>query len=206
VTRVVLVPGVLALLPEYAGLTDPVADLRAACLEAVAWLGEDVTVVADAQGERVARALLSAAGGFEAQAPGRLRTSTTEPVAEVRGAPQGEGVAQALLSAAGVSTRSGPPGASAARPTVVVGNGSACRSEKAPGFLDERAEAFDDDLRSALVSGDVSGVDLALGRELLASLDGISRLGDILAPGGEVTIDYDDAPFGVQYWVMRWGS
>jgi hypothetical protein len=167
VTRVVLVPGVLALLPEYAGLTDPVAELRAACVEAVRWLGDDVTIVADSQGERVA---------------------------------------QALLSAAGVSTRSGPQGAFAARPTVVVGNGSACRTEKAPGFLDERAAAFDDDLRSALVSGDVSGVDLALGRELLASLDGISRLGEILAPGGDVSIDYDDAPFGVQYWVMRWES
>ena len=48
-TRVVLVPGVLALLPEYAGLEDPVAELRAACLAAVAWLGPDVTVLADEQ-------------------------------------------------------------------------------------------------------------------------------------------------------------
>ena len=39
--RAVLVPGVLALLPEYAGLEDPVADLRAACERAVAWLGAD---------------------------------------------------------------------------------------------------------------------------------------------------------------------
>jgi len=26
--------------------------------------------------------------------------------------------------------------------------------------------------------------------------------GDLLS--GEATIDYDDDPFGVQYWVMRW--
>ena len=58
-TRVVLVPGVLALLPEYAGLEDPVADLRAACLEAVAWLGPEVRVVADEQGTRVAAYLVS---------------------------------------------------------------------------------------------------------------------------------------------------
>ena len=61
--RVVLVPGVLALLPEYASLTDPVAELRAACLAAVAWLVEEggpVTVVADAQGRRVAEHLLRA--------------------------------------------------------------------------------------------------------------------------------------------------
>jgi hypothetical protein len=59
--RVVLVPGVLALLPEYAGLTDPVAELRAACLAAVSWLvdeGGRVSVVADAQGRRVAESLL----------------------------------------------------------------------------------------------------------------------------------------------------
>lgn len=57
-TRVVLVPGVLALLPRYASLTDPVADLRAACLAAVGWLGSSVSVLADPQGAAVARWLL----------------------------------------------------------------------------------------------------------------------------------------------------
>ncbi len=42
--RVVLVPGTLALLPAYAGLADPVAELRAACVEAVRWLGADPVV------------------------------------------------------------------------------------------------------------------------------------------------------------------
>ena len=37
-TRVVLVPGVLALLPDYAGVEDPVTDLRTACRDAVGWL------------------------------------------------------------------------------------------------------------------------------------------------------------------------
>ena len=63
--RVVLVPGVLALLPEYASLTDPVAELRAACLAAVAWLVEEggpVTVVADAQGRRVSESWASVSG------------------------------------------------------------------------------------------------------------------------------------------------
>ena len=59
--RVVLVPGVLALLPEYASLSDPVAELRAACLSAVSWLVDGdgpVSVVADAQGRRVAESLV----------------------------------------------------------------------------------------------------------------------------------------------------
>ena len=96
-TRVVLVPGVLALLPEHAGLEDPVAELRAACLAAVGWLGARRQVLAGEQGGRVARA------------PAAPR-----------------------------------PTAVADEPSyLVVGNGSAKRTEKAPGHFDERAEAFD---------------------------------------------------------------
>jgi hypothetical protein len=61
-SRVVLVPGVPALLPAHAGLTDPVADLRAACRAAVRWLEGPVAVVADARGTRVAEHLLGEAG------------------------------------------------------------------------------------------------------------------------------------------------
>jgi hypothetical protein len=168
--RAALVPGALALLPEYAGLGDPLADLRAACLDAVAWLGsagDAVAVLGDAQGVRVARALLSAAG------VSRLASL----------APQ-------------------PPGAGAA--LLVVGNGSACRSERAPGHLDERAFAFDAALRAALVSGDASWSDAGLGTDLLASLDGIRELLPRLPAGCEAVVDYEDDPYGVQYWVMRW--
>ena len=61
--RVALVPGVLAFLPEYAGLEDPVADVRAASVAAAAWVAESgpVTLVADDQGARVGRHLLSGA-------------------------------------------------------------------------------------------------------------------------------------------------
>jgi hypothetical protein len=157
VTRVVLVPGVLALLPAYASLDDPVADLRAAALAAVAWLGREVEVLADPQGERVAAHLLAE------------------------------------------TTRSGD------EPSyLVVGNGSARRTEKAPGHLDERATAFDDDLRAALTSRHPNWPSNELGQSLLACLDGISRLPEVLPPGIVPTVDYDDDPFGVQYWVMRW--
>ncbi|MEP9363508.1 hypothetical protein ABLE68_11130 [Nocardioides sp. CN2-186] len=163
--RAVLVPGVLALLPEYAGLVDPVAELRAACLDAVAWLGPGpVEILADPQGRRVAEALLSAVGGFET---GLRPSSTTESY-------------------------------------LVVGNGSARRTEKAPGHLDERSFAFDDALRAALVSKEPQWPSSELGSSLLASLDGIQQAGDLLS--GEATVDYDDDPFGVQYWVMRWQS
>jgi hypothetical protein len=176
---VVLVPGVLALLPEYAGLEDPVAELRAACLSAVAWLGSGpVEILADPQGERVARALLEACGGFETGLRPSLRDGPGGPP-------------QHIASTTAASY-------------LVVGNGSACRTEKAPGHLDERAAAYDDALRAGLASSDVRGLDLDLGRRLLASLDGIARLPGVLPPGVPAQIDYDDDPFGVQYWVMRW--
>ena len=165
-TRVVLVPGVLALLPEHAGLEDPVAELRAACVAAVRWLGGPVEVVADQQGERVA---------------------------------------EALLSAAGVST--GSTGVGDGASYLVVGNGSACRSEKAPGHLDERAAAYDDALAEALVGCDraaLAGLDQDLARELWASTADFPRLAGLLVPGTTASVDYDDDPFGVQYWVIRW--
>ena len=161
----VLVPGVLALLPEYAGLTDPVAGLRAACREAVAWLGDGpVTVVADDQGRRVAEHLLS--------------------------------------------ERRGPAAGADHTAYLVVANGSACRSEKAPGHLDERALGFDEGLDKALRTPDreaLADLDDALGAELWAgNVPGLRALGDLLEDGGPAVVDYADDPFGVQYWVMRW--
>ena len=157
-TRVVLVPGVLALLPEYAGLVDPVADLRDACLTAVSRLGEEVTVLGDAQGARVAAYLL------------------------------------------GATERSGDEAS-----YLVVGNGSARRTEKAPGHLDERAHPFDADLR-AWLTGDGPFPDPGLGRDLLAAMAGFEQMAAQVPTRGPATVDYDDDPFGVQYWVMGWSA
>lgn len=177
-SRVVLVPGVLALLPAYAGLVDPVAEVRAACLDGVRWLvegGGPVTVVADAQGRRVAEALLVAAGA---------RADTGGGAAGDR-----------------ADSRGGPA-------YLVVANGSARRSEKAPGHLDERAFDFDAALDRALRTPDpaaLSVVDQELGAELLGgNIPGFRALGGILSDRHEATVGYADDPFGVQYWVMRW--
>jgi hypothetical protein len=157
-TRVALVPGTLALLPDYAGIEDPVAGLRGACLAAVAWLGDDVTVLADEQGTKVAAYLL--------EATERARADPSY---------------------------------------LVVGNGSATRTEQAPGHLDGRAAAFDASLGAGLREGRIV-VDEELGEELWARLGGIPRLAGLggAAGLGPATVDYDDDPFGVQYWVLRW--
>lgn len=154
-TRVALVPGVLALLPEYAGMEDPVADLRVACLGAVGWLGREVTVLADEQGARVAEHLLA---------------STQRDHDE--------------------------------RSYLVVANGSAKRTEKAPGHFDDRSQGFDTTLGAALRAGRPD-VDPVLAKELWASVDGILAMRELPALG-PAQVDFDDAPFGVQYWVMRW--
>ena len=225
--RAVLVPGVLALLPEYASLDDPVAELRAVCLDAVRWLGSDVTVLADEQGARVAAYLLQASGGFEAQAQNAFAPQPPSPVVEVRGAPatslettdpdpvvEVRGAPATNLEAADpdpdpvVEVR-GAPATSLETTTratsyLVVGNGSACRGEKAPGHLDERAHDFDAALGAALASSHRDWPPLDLGESLLGSLDGIRRLRDVLPAEYRATVDYDADPFGVQYWVLRW--
>ena len=69
---------------------------------------------------------------------------------------------------------------------LVVGNGSAKRTLKAPGHLDDRAEVFDDDLRRALVEllpAALSSIDEQLAEELWADVAGIRAFGDLLTPG-----------------------
>lgn len=166
-TRIVLVPGTLALLPEYASLEDPVPDLRFASRDAVSWLADEVRVLADDQGRRVAEALLAE----RPEPPTRPRTHEES--------------------------------------WLVVGNGSAKRTEKAPGHLDERAEPFDERLGRALGAADpeaLRGIDQALAADLWAATGQMPALADLLSGAGAhtVAVDYEGAPYGVQYWVMRW--
>src|SRR4051794_38159848 len=160
-SRVVIVPSTLALLPEYASLDDPLPDLRAAVVDAVAWLLED------------------------------------GPATAYRGSPSTHRLAEHLLGA----HRGNGPGA------LVVANGSATRMEKAPGHLDRRAADFDAAIGRALAAGDpdaLADLDLGLAEELWAMPDaGVLRsLAGRVGPVNEARVDYDDAPYGVQYWVV----
>lgn len=92
---------------------------------------------------------------------------------------------------------------------LVVANGSATRTEKAPGHFDERAAAFDAAIGKALALGDpalLPEIDEQLSRDLWAwpDVDVLARVLRDVAPVTSVQVDYDDAPFGVQYWVVRW--
>jgi hypothetical protein len=91
----------------------------------------------------------------------------------------------------------------------VMGDGSACRDEKAPGYLDVRAGPYDREVAQALADADAAALgalDPGLARELqaagraawqvLAGAAGETRFtGELLA---------DEAPYGVGYLVASW--
>lgn len=169
IRRVVVVPPVPALLPRYASLEDPVADLRRSAVGVV-----------------------------------RAMTAGAESVAVAGDDPFAQPVARALLDAAGYAGHVTDD----AEVVLVMANGSAKRTEKAPGHLDERAFDFDDTVDLALRSGDgarLAALDASLGRELWASGIGtLVELGGTLGPGWAVSVPYADAPYGVLWWVAAW--
>lgn len=182
--RVVFVPPVPALLPEYSQRQDPVRELRTACTEAVEWLlaggarqvvvlhdplepEESARGMQDALGLRVARGLVGDRAGC-----------VTGPLAD------GD-LGEALM---------------------VMVNGTGRRADDAPGGFDPGAEDYDQVLDEALREGDpfaAARTDARLGNQLLAA--GIPGLYELTWRSvQEARVDYADAPYGVQYWVARW--
>ena len=91
---------------------------------------------------------------------------------------------------------------------VVTLNGSARRTTTSPGPFDDRAVGFDDTLFAALVSADVAAlraVDQVLAKELWASAEALPALADALeGRTWRVSVDFDEAPYGVAWWVVRY--
>ncbi|MGP3923812.1 class III extradiol dioxygenase subunit B-like domain-containing protein [Streptomyces sp. 8N616] len=92
---------------------------------------------------------------------------------------------------------------------LVMGDGSACRTLKAPGYLDERAAGFDAEAARALGAADTAAL-LALDEELAYEVQAAGRgVWQVLAGAGEGAglegrLLYDDAPYGVGYFVATW--
>jgi hypothetical protein len=93
---------------------------------------------------------------------------------------------------------------------LVMADGSARRSTKGPGYLDERAAPLDASIVKALATADVetlASLDAALCAELLvAGLGGFKALAAWAAHprSWRAEILYDEAPYGVQYTVATW--
>jgi hypothetical protein len=218
-------PAAPLLLPVVAGrAVDVTGGVRAACADAVHALlavGPEAVVVVgatpgDEAGVRYGAGDVGTMRGFGVPA---------EVPFESRGRPGGRRLPLAhtigawLLTDAGCTVPrlgvapgdladalAGLPGPTA---VLVVGDGSARRTVKAPGYLDPAAGPFDASVSAALAAGDaaaLAALDAAEGERLLA--DGVPAwraVGRALA-GRPVTarLRYDDAPFGVGYLVADW--
>lgn len=101
---------------------------------------------------------------------------------------------------------------SAAVALLVMGDGSARRTEKAPGYIDERAVTFDAGVAKALDTADaaaLAALDATLATELMAAgraawqvLAGAAGLDG--GSGWEAELLADEAPYGVDYLVASW--
>ncbi|GAB1338234.1 class III extradiol dioxygenase subunit B-like domain-containing protein [Streptomyces sp. E-15] len=92
---------------------------------------------------------------------------------------------------------------------LVMGDASACRTVKAPGYLDERAAPFDAAVARALGAADVTALgalDPGLARELKAAGRAPWQILAGAAEGTDLTgaLLYEDAPYGVGYVVATW--
>lgn len=198
------------LVPEVApGTDDELRDLRAACADAAGALvaADPRRIVVIGAGD-LDHDVDEAAGGTLAGFGVDIRAGGAELVL-----PLSLTIGAWLLDQAGWS---GPRTYSCGRPPVdddavllVMADGSTTRSEKAPGFLDERAGPFDAAIASALAAGDAEALlalDAGLGAELGSTgVPALHVLGD-MTRGASVTarLRYDGAPLGVGYLVADW--
>lgn len=214
------------LLRELGGGQDLLAELRKECesaLEALVAAGPDVLVVVgghDVSGEHT-----------EVLAPVREFGATGERVPRERTLPPSLGVARRLLDTVGhrgrvemltvawdasadevaelgrrIAGRTGRIG------LLVLGDGSARRGDKALVYPDERAFAFDEEVRRCLSEGDREGLarlDPALAAELMAQGRAAFQVMAHALAAGEADpvrpeVLYADDPFGVMYFVAVW--
>lgn len=222
-----LCPGPPLLLPGLTGASAVQESLRSACAAATAELTlaapDVIDVIAAGQDSRT----WSADSQLDVTvfAPGPAGPPSPPGGRSSRDLPTGLGVGSWLLAEAGydgqrtlrsIGTNADPSecaalGASLAsapgrRALLVVADGSARRSTKAPGYLDERSADFDEAVRHAVQEGDMdalAAIDPRLARELMAAgrpawqvlagaLAGRTVAGEIL---------YNDDPLGVAYLV-----
>jgi hypothetical protein len=94
---------------------------------------------------------------------------------------------------------------------LVIGDGSASRTLKAPGHLDPRAEGYDEAVAKALAAADhrtLAGLDPVLSDDLLvAGWPAWHAAAAAAADSGrdyDAELLYDEAPYGVGYFVATW--
>ena len=230
---VAICPPAPLLARELTGLDPVIPELRQACAAAAGRLVETGPDVIAVVGPGRRTAVWPADGRLDLAAFGPALGPALGPVLGTRGGsvpggpslPLPLGLGARLLDEGGYSgprllqsVHSGEPAAACLRlgadlralsdrvGLLVMADGSACRSLRAPGYLDPRAAAFDAAIADAVRSGDLAplrAMDSDLARELLAAgRPGWQVLAGAMpgrAPSTEVLYEAD--PFGVFYLV-----
>ncbi|AWK11525.1 hypothetical protein DDQ41_24355 [Streptomyces spongiicola] len=224
------------LVPDVAAGAAPELDTtRTACAEALGVLAvsrpEVLVVVGPARpGERPGHHARGTPGSFEGfGVPTRVRLGAPEgpppegslPAALAVGAwllerahwssapVEGLAVGTGLAAGRCMETGRGLAGRARRVALLVMGDGSACRSRKAPRYLDERAAPFDAAAARALGTADTEGLaalDEALARELGAAGRAPWQVLAGAAEGARLNgrLLHEDAPYGVGYFVAAW--
>lgn len=114
-------------------------------------------------------------------------------------------VAESLLRQAGFE---GDLVAAPADLVVISADGSATRTEKAPGFFDERAADFDKMIETALDEGDaatLAALDVGLAEELWCrGVPAFQAMAALMPHPSMSEVVYAECPYGVAYWVATW--
>ncbi|GIH60015.1 class III extradiol dioxygenase subunit B-like domain-containing protein [Microbispora siamensis] len=219
------------LVPQVAGAAAPELDnLRAACAAAVgALLDARPDVLAVAGGADVGASFPGNASGTLRPWGPDVRVGPGDPVLPLsltigrwlleRAHASGHDLPALRFEAAGFDA---PPAECAALgrrlaesarrvALLVMGDGSARRTEKAPGYVHPGAVPYDEMLAAALASGDTGrllGLDPDEARELWAAGRAAFQVLGGAARGAPAPVAsellYDDAPYGVGYFVARW--
>jgi hypothetical protein len=216
IRSVAFVPAAPLLVPAVAGGSAGLDDgLRAACSDVVSRL------VGDLPGQVVVVAGGGSAGEWSAEATWDVSGfGVTSGAATARQRlPWPLGLGAWLLDECGWTGRRRYIGlGDAGEPTavandcalLVAGDGSACRSDRAPGGYDPRSEEFDRSVAAALAGGDVDGLgglDESLAADMMCCGAPVWRwLAGVLAGSSPAAAELlaDDAPYGVGYFVALW--
>ncbi len=199
------------------GAVPVLPELRAACREVAAELlaAEPELVVVTGSGENTTRLADAGPAGLASFAPGAGLSPGGLPSSVLIGCWLLEEIGY-LGGRMLMSVACAEPVASCARigagladearrvALLAMGDGSACRGPKAPGYFDQRSLAFDAEVERAVRAGDLEAL-LRVDPELASSLLATGRpawqvlAGALAGVPVETHVRYCDDPFGVAY-------
>lgn len=221
VSAIAFCPSPPLLVPELAaGAAAELDPLRAACREAVRRLlatrpAELVVIGTGPETTRFMPGTTGTLAGYgvpvTATLPGAAPGAAVLPLALTVGAwLLTEAGADVPCSGVAVGADAATAGLPDAPAYLVVGDGSARRSARAPGYVDERAEPFDATVEAALAAGDATALrdlDPALGADLLAAgVPAWRALGHAATGPFAADLLHAAAPYGVGYFVAFWAA